>query len=692
MPEALPFDAFRFQLPAGICQVLEDFMGTHRLFPIQRRTAIAVLSVLLAMAEAISGIHGHAQDKTIVIDGQSTGRIFDGLGAVSAGASTRLLVDYPEPQRSQILDYLFKPSYGAALQHLKVEVGGDVNSTDGSEPSHMRARNDHDYTRGYEWWLMEEAYKRNPNIILDILPWGAPGWIGNGKLYSPDMAEYMAEFIEAARDKYGLKINYAGIWNETVHDDAYVKQLHEAFLRHHLDTKIVCCDLWPGEGKGQWSIADEMQSDPALKAAVDAIGVHYPKDKGKCTTTDVARNSGKPLWASEDQPNNGAFPLVQRTWPIGGRMLAHLYNQNYLEGAMTKTEIWSPITSYYDILAAPNSGLMYANTPWSGFYDIQPTIWVTAHTTQFAQPGWHYLDSSSSNLPATGTYVTLRSPNGKDWSTVLETIDATQTQQITFTIKGGLASGPVHIWETNATRIFEHVADLTPKNGAFSFAFDPESIYSITTTTGQGKGNAQPPSPKPFPMPYSEDFESTPLSRAPRYLSDQDGAFEVHPCAGRDGRCLEQVITEKPIPWGPLPDPFTLAGDVDWTDYTVAADFAIRPSGAVTLMGRIDSADVFQGDKVIYPSGYILSVQTDGAWKLVSAAYKKPTVTLASGSAAILPGEWHRFALTFHGNVISALLDGKQLANIGDNSHTHGVVALGTGWNKAQFDKLTVTQ
>jgi hypothetical protein len=118
----------------------------------------------------------------------------------------------------------------------------------------------------------------------------------------------------------------------------------------------------------------------------------------------------------------------------------------------------------------------------------------------------------------------------------------------------------------------------------------------------------------------------------------------------------------------------------------------MSPSGAVTLMGRIDSADVFQGDKVIYPSGYILSVQTNGEWKLVTSAYKKSTVTLASGTAAVLPGEWHRFALTFHGNVISASLDGKQLANIGDNSHAHGMVALGTGWNKAQFDKLAVTQ
>jgi hypothetical protein len=79
-----------------------------------------------------------AQQHEIVLDGNSTGRVFGGLGALSAGASSRLLIDYPEPQRSQILDYLFKPGYGATLQHLKVEIGADVNSTDGSEPSFMR--------------------------------------------------------------------------------------------------------------------------------------------------------------------------------------------------------------------------------------------------------------------------------------------------------------------------------------------------------------------------------------------------------------------------------------------------------------------------------------------------------------------------------------------------------------------------
>ncbi len=136
-----------------------------------------------------------------------------------------------------------------------------------------------------------------------------------------------------------------------------------------LATQIICCDEYPGEGTGQWAIADEMLKDPEVNAAVAVIGVHYPMVDGKITTTNSARKTGKPLWSSEDQPNGGGGPFVSREWAAGGRILAHRYNQNYLQGSLTATEIWSPITSYYDNLAAPNSGLMYANTPWSGHYE-----------------------------------------------------------------------------------------------------------------------------------------------------------------------------------------------------------------------------------------------------------------------------------------------------------------------------------
>lgn len=43
---------------------------------------------------------------------------------------------------------------------------GMLSFSDGTEPSHMHYENDENYFRGYEWWLMKEAKKRNPNITL----------------------------------------------------------------------------------------------------------------------------------------------------------------------------------------------------------------------------------------------------------------------------------------------------------------------------------------------------------------------------------------------------------------------------------------------------------------------------------------------------------------------------------------------
>lgn len=125
----------------------------------------------------------------------SSGRAFDAVGALSAGASSRMLRDYPEPARSRILDLLFKPGVGAAMHDLKVEIGGDSNSTDGAEPSHEREQGEVDCTRGYEWWLMKEARARNPEIKLGALIWSFPGWVVP---WSQQHIDYVIDWLRCA--------------------------------------------------------------------------------------------------------------------------------------------------------------------------------------------------------------------------------------------------------------------------------------------------------------------------------------------------------------------------------------------------------------------------------------------------------------------------------------------------------------
>jgi O-glycosyl hydrolase len=645
-----------------------------------------MLSLLLVLA-SLASCQKPLQQTDVKIDGTAKGRTFEGIGAVSAGASSRLLIDYPEPQRSQILDYLFKPNYGAALQHLKVEVGGDTNSTDGSEPSHMRSRTDENYDRGYEWWLMKEAKARNPKIILDALPWGAPGWIGNGKYYSQDMANYIAKFIEGAKKQHGLNIEYIGIWNETDYDVGYIKMLKKTLLAHGLTTKIVAPDLY----ENQWKIVDDFKRDPELKSAVYAVSAHYARVKGNVYVTGSAERSGTPLWSSEDQPFDKTGSMLQRDWNPGARIWAKFLNTNYIDGKITKTETWSPITSYYDNLAAPNSGLMYANTPWSGNYNVQSAIWVTAHTTQFAQPGWQYLDSACGYLTGNGSYVTLKSPTSNDYSIIVETVDATKLQQANFQVAGGLSTGTVHVWQTNATRTFEKLSDITPRGGSFQITLEPDSIYSLTTTVGQAKGTATPPPAAPFPFPYTEDFEGTAISKSPKYFADQNGAFEVAACSGRAGKCLRQVIDQRPIAWDHLaPDPFTLLGNSDWSDYEVSSDVLIEKQGSAALAGRIDSANWFKDNTARWASGYVLSVQHDGTWELDSTKFKTPTTKLGSGKVPFQSNSWHHLAMTFKGTTIRVSIDGASIANVTDTSHAKGMVGVGTGWNTAQFDNFAI--
>ncbi len=135
----------------------------------------------------------------ITIDGTKGGRTFDGVGAISGGGVNSVqLISYREPQRSDILDLLFKPGAGAALQILKVEIGGDAFSSCGAEPSHEHSRGVVNPNGGYEWWLMQQAKARNPGIRFYGLAWAAPGWIGGGAFWCKDMIDYLVGWVDCA--------------------------------------------------------------------------------------------------------------------------------------------------------------------------------------------------------------------------------------------------------------------------------------------------------------------------------------------------------------------------------------------------------------------------------------------------------------------------------------------------------------
>ncbi|MFI2667939.1 ricin-type beta-trefoil lectin domain protein [Micromonospora carbonacea] len=666
--------------------------GTRRL--LRRPSALALLLVgtLLAVGGAVGGLAAPARAATsITINGASGGKTFDGLGAVSGGGgNSRLLIDYPEPQRGQILDYLFKPDYGASLQILKVEIGGDTNSTSGSEPSHSHFRGDLDCNRGYEWWIMEQAKLRNPSIKLVGLAWGAPGWIGNGTFMSQDSIDYHLSWLGCAK-QHNLTIDYlTAAQNERLYDANWTINLRTALNNNgYAGVKLIFGDDYPGS----WNPANVAVNNAALRNAIDVIGGHYPcgylAAQTTCTVSANATATGETLWNSEggsQDYNDGAKPLARGI------------NRGYLDGRMTAYINWNLIGATTTNIPWATVGLMLANQPWSGWYAVGKNAWTLAHTTQFTAPGWKYLDSSSGYIGGArnnGSYVSLKSPNNTDYTTVVETMDATAAQTLDLTVTGGLSTGSVRVWSTNlnSNNTAEHFvrgADITPSGGRYSLTVQPGRVYTITTTTGGGKGTATSPPQGQLSLPYSDNFDSYPAGKLARYLQDNQGAFETAACGGgRAGMCLRQSSPMAPITWKTLADPSTYGGNLNWNNYTVSADVLLEKAGYVQLEGRVGSQNL---DPVSAQNAYFLRVTDAGAWSILRNNTSNQLTTLRSGTVAALgTNRWHSLALGFSGSTITATVDGVTVGTATDSSFGAGLVGFGTSQGQtAQFDNLSV--
>jgi hypothetical protein len=535
---------------------------------------------------------------------------------------------------------------------------------------------------------MEQAKAHNPGIRLVGLAWGAPGWIGNGNFWSTDMVNYLVAWLDCAKNSHGLTIDYLGGWNERGYDEGWYENLKSTLVsRGYGNVKVIADDT-------SWDPANDVVSDPAFASAVDVLGSHYVcgyrGPQSNCPVSSNASASGKTLWASEngsDDYNDGAVALARGI------------NRDYIDGRMTAYINWPVIAAITPNIPFPTMGVALAAQPWSGAYSIGKNAWVMAHTTQFTAPGWRYLDSASGYLGGNrnnGSYVTLRSPGNGDYSTVIETMDATTAQTFTATVTGGLSTGTVHIWATkvgsnNNSDFFVHTGDVTPSGGSFPVTLQPGYVYTLSTTTGQGKGTATSPASGTMALPYSDNYDGYAVGKEAKYLADMQGAFEIVNCGGgRGGRCVRQMSPRAPITWDGLSDPYALLGDIGWSNYKVSSDVMFEEAGITQLIGRAGWQQAFG------PAGldaYYLRVGDDGQWWLVRNDTNASMTTLRNGSVAALgTNTWHNLALTFSGSTITAQIDGATVATVTDTAWGTGQVGIGASQGvTAQFDNLAIT-
>ena len=97
--------------------------------------------------------------------------------------------------------------------------------------------------RGYEWWVVQEARRRNPTIATYGLTWGVPGWIGNGSFYSADNIKYHVDWVTCAKNAWNFTVDWMGIWNERAPDNTWIKELRQALDgAGYSSTRLVAAD------------------------------------------------------------------------------------------------------------------------------------------------------------------------------------------------------------------------------------------------------------------------------------------------------------------------------------------------------------------------------------------------------------------------------------------------------------------
>lgn len=660
--------------------------------------------------------------------------LYRGVGMVSGNNSSRLLLDYKAEHPEvywKLLDYMFGDD-GLAITHLKLEMGSDINSSSGTEPSVMRYCDEEaDVRRGAGYQLAADAVKINPDLTLDMLWWSEPLWITNSDDVYAARYKWYKNTLDAAYHTYGLKFDYVSATrNERAADSEWIK-----YLSKSLKTETDCpydyskIKIVAGEEVCTWRAADDMLRDRELLDAIDVVGSHYTSFSTDNAKT-LARDYGKELWFSEASTpmaySQGTFRYHKAgqglSDPNGVLDIACRYITMYPCGHMTMCEYQPIISAYYDGVCYCQKQFISASDPWSGYYLLDSGFFMQMHFSRFIKKGWAFVDGACYSdgvvggdghaiVDAVYCYLTATDPSTGDYSTVIANMtDREIIYNITVT-NLAKAGCKIHIWETRGPdshdgeydeNYFKHISTVLPTdNGdgtySYSIAVKPSSIVTVSTLAiDYDCDKYLNSSDRPvLELPYEDDFEYASYSGnylpergyAPRYMTDQGGAFEVQ--TDSDGNhYLMQLITPetKAWEWGATPNPTTNFGDDRWSNYSISADVKL-------CVG--DGSDLnYAGVGLRYilaangESDYRFVIRESGSWALL-----KDNTVLLDGKTAVNTHKWNALKLEAVGDTLRAYINNDRVAEYvacGVSLCNSGRASLVSSYNQNCFDNVVV--
>ncbi|MGO4747350.1 GH59 galactosidase [Streptomyces sp. 2MCAF27] len=419
-------------------------MGTQRRLRWMSLAAAATMALTAGVIAAPAAYTADDDSVEVIVNGDDVrgdnrnGLTYKGLGVLSCNSTSNLLMDYKaaHPERYwQLIRVLFGEK-NPLINHVKIEMGTDTNTSTGSDPATMRTPDElADASRSPGFQLAADAKTVNPNVKVSILRWEMPEWVqkewdkGTG---SDEMYKWYKETILDAYEKYGYIVDYVDPdKNETRNpDEDFIKWYKNAILtdtefanpRYNIPAdkqekvrkayqkiKIIASDE-----NNTHNIGPSLLSDKQLFDTVDAVGYHYNTDDRRegdpgsdtylpytrLATGENKYDEDKEVWYSEGtasfgyteyRVNNTEGPNGTSTG-IGGVQssldLANRLVKSYANSKRTHYIFQPAIGSFYEGAQYSHKELVSARDPWSGYLHYDAAIYVMQHFTQFAKTGW----------------------------------------------------------------------------------------------------------------------------------------------------------------------------------------------------------------------------------------------------------------------------------------------------------------
>jgi hypothetical protein len=484
--------------------------------------------------------------KSITIDGNNVDQYnrFKGFGTVTANNTSRLMLDYKEEHPKEyweIMNKLFNKDTGAGLAHVKIELGGDVNSSSGTEPATMRYADEAaNVLRGAGFQFAADAKSINPDITTEILRWGEPRftWSGAASNEYEDRYQWYKQTIDAVYKEYGFKLDYVGIsQNERAQNN---NRIETEWLKYYTtkikqepnyDTDYKHIKLVAADGyRDTKSISRVLLDHPDLIDEVDVISSHYgltgsPELNQLQAKLIAEGKKPKESWVSE-----GIAPMINARYRenmepnykgLGGKagiidVTSRIISVYSWTGAgntplnAVSFDFQPSVAAFYEGSAYNPKHLISAMDPWSGFYEVDGGLQGVRHVMNFVgyddhstpeNERWMYVKDATYSDGAffdggvdvdtsTHNYLTLKDPETNDYSTVFaNNTKETRKYKIKAQNLNGKENAPIYVWETRGAdkgqevdaNWFKNINKITPVNGEYEIEVKPYSIVTIST-------------------------------------------------------------------------------------------------------------------------------------------------------------------------------------------------------------------